>query len=179
MAAHLIRRFLRRREGATAIEFALIAPVLLTFLLGIWEVGDRILVDNMLARVAVQTADLVAQEQDVTSAEMTDIREAARLSLNLSAAQQPLLIVEAASIEFNPTTGQPAIRWRNSNGPLQPLDPAIAAGLGGAGDSVIWVSVSFQYSSPVGLFAPATSTIVESAFARPRLSRVVSFNGVL
>lgn len=172
-----LRPFASRKEGATAIEFALLTPVLLTFFLGIYEVGDRLRVDNVLARVALQTADLVAQEQDVTTAELNDIREAARLSLRLTDAQTALLTMEIASIGFDDTTGVASVRWRNSSGQLGALDPSVANGLGGRGESVIWTRVTYQYTSPISFFITGAVTMAESAFARPRLARRISLNG--
>ncbi|MBY0448237.1 MAG: pilus assembly protein [Hyphomonadaceae bacterium] len=175
--ARQLKAFARQERGSTAIEFALLAPVLLTFFLGIFEVGDRLRVDNVLARVALQTADLVAQEQDITTAELNDIREAARLSLRLTEAQAALLTMEVASIGFDANTGAASVRWRNSSGQLGALDPAVANGLGERGDSVIWTRVTYQYTSPVGFFISGPVTMAEAAFARPRLARRISLNG--
>lgn len=175
--ANNLKRMTRDKRGSTAIEFALLTPVLLTFFLGIYEVGDRLRVDNVLARVALQTADLVAQEQDVTTAELADLREAARLSLRLTDAQSALLTIEVASIGFDANSGAASIRWRNSNGQLSTLDPATANGLGDRGDSVIWTNVTYQYTSPIGFLSARTSTMAEVAFARPRLARRITLNG--
>lgn len=44
----LMRRLGKREDGVTAVEFALIAPVLLTMLLGTYDLGYTLYVDSML-----------------------------------------------------------------------------------------------------------------------------------
>src|SRR5262245_60508952 len=48
------------RRGIAAVEMAIIAPVLLTFLVGIWEVGRAIMVCNILDNAAREGARLAA-----------------------------------------------------------------------------------------------------------------------
>ncbi|MEZ5920890.1 MAG: TadE/TadG family type IV pilus assembly protein [Parvularculaceae bacterium] len=47
-----VRRFLRNRDGAQAVEFALVAPVLIAFLFGTFEIGRVMYTESKVAEAA-------------------------------------------------------------------------------------------------------------------------------
>ncbi|MGI3166918.1 TadE/TadG family type IV pilus assembly protein [Pseudooceanicola sp. 200-1SW] len=51
-----LRRFLRKEDGATAVEFALVLPVLLTILFGIICFGQYFAIANSLQQLAAEAA---------------------------------------------------------------------------------------------------------------------------
>ena len=67
-----LRRFARDRRGVSAVEFALIAPLLITFYFGMAETTQAMMAKRKAAHVASVIGDLVAQDQIVTDAEMAD-----------------------------------------------------------------------------------------------------------
>ena len=64
------------RRGVAAMEFALVLPLMVLVLVGIAELGNALLLDRKITRAAHIGADLVNQEDTVTAADITDIREA-------------------------------------------------------------------------------------------------------
>lgn len=69
----LLRRFLRNRRAAAAVEFALILPVLLTLYLGSIEGSQLITVDRKVTLVSGALGDLVARSQNsITSSKVDD-----------------------------------------------------------------------------------------------------------
>lgn len=52
----------KRRRGIAAVEMALIAPLLFTFLVGVWEVGRFIMVKNILENAAREGGRLAASD---------------------------------------------------------------------------------------------------------------------
>ena len=73
----LVRRFGRDGRGVSAVEFALIAPLLVTIYFAGIEVTTAVAVDRKMTLVAHTVADLVAQSSSITNSEMTDILNAA------------------------------------------------------------------------------------------------------
>ena len=71
--ARFIRGFRADRRGVSAVEFALIAPVLIVFYFGIAELTQAMMASRRASHVASSIGDLVAQEQSVTNAEMTKV----------------------------------------------------------------------------------------------------------
>lgn len=55
-----IQRHTPARRGVAAVEMAFVAPLLFAFLVGIWEVGRVIMVDNILENAAREGARLAA-----------------------------------------------------------------------------------------------------------------------
>src|SRR3954465_13055128 len=60
-------------RGVAAIEFALIAPVAILLYAGFAELTMAMMAERRAAHAASVVADLVAQEQNVTAADMTAI----------------------------------------------------------------------------------------------------------
>ena len=65
--------FARNRRGVAALEFALIAPLLLSMYFVTLEVSQAIETDKKVSRVASMTADLVTQQQTITKADLDAI----------------------------------------------------------------------------------------------------------
>jgi Flp pilus assembly protein TadG len=63
----LLRPRLKRRRGIAAVELALIAPVLVVILLGLWEVGRMVDLQQILSNSAREGARLAAQGQTINS----------------------------------------------------------------------------------------------------------------
>ncbi|MBY0422864.1 MAG: pilus assembly protein, partial [Parvularculaceae bacterium] len=69
----LLRRFAEARSGVAALEFALIAPVMIFLFFAIVE-GSDALTESRRASLAANTlADLVAQESQITAADATQL----------------------------------------------------------------------------------------------------------
>ncbi len=64
-------RMLRNRQGVAAVEFGLIAPLLLLMLLGTIEVSRAISMDRKFGLVTSTIADLVAREKTLSAADVT------------------------------------------------------------------------------------------------------------
>lgn len=58
-----LRRLLEDRRGAIAVEFALVMPVLLLFLLGIVQFGSAFFIQNNMLNTARELARRLATEQ--------------------------------------------------------------------------------------------------------------------
>src|SRR2546421_7470955 len=72
-----LRRFLRDKRGVSAVEFAMLLPLMITLYLGGVEVSSAIAVDRKVTLVARTLGDLVAQATTVNATDMTNILNAA------------------------------------------------------------------------------------------------------
>ena len=63
--------FISDDRGVSAIEFALIVPVILVLLIGMVDVNEALTVHRKMRQISSTVADLVAQRSEVTSAELT------------------------------------------------------------------------------------------------------------
>jgi len=71
--ARLARKFVGNRRGVAAIEFALIAPLLLAMYFVTMEIAPAIDSNKKVGRAASMIADLVTQQQPISSAEVEAI----------------------------------------------------------------------------------------------------------
>lgn len=69
-AKRLLRRFVTAKTGAVAIEFAYLAPVLMLMIGGTIEASRAISMNRKFSLVTSMMADMVAREEDVSTAEL-------------------------------------------------------------------------------------------------------------
>ena len=72
----MLRGFGRDRRGASAIEFALLAPLMIGLYIGCVEISDGVAADRKVTLTAGALANLTAQSQTLTVASMTNILNA-------------------------------------------------------------------------------------------------------
>ena len=71
------RLFQRDSRGVSAIEFAFIFPVMITMYMGAVDISQVLTADRKITTLASTAADLVAQAETLTAADLTDIYSAA------------------------------------------------------------------------------------------------------
>jgi Flp pilus assembly protein TadG len=104
----------RDKAGVAIAEFALAFPFLVLLLLGGFEIGRYVLLEQKLESVAVQTADLVSQAQSISTSELDDIFLAASsIMAPFSLGDKGVIIVTSVSA----SGGQPAkVNWQRAGG---------------------------------------------------------------
>ncbi|MCG8560905.1 MAG: pilus assembly protein [Hyphomicrobiales bacterium] len=157
-------------RGLSAVEFALIVPIMISLYLGAVEFGHALTIDRRVTSVASATADLVAQVETMDSSAVTDVFEAATAILT-PYATSPLSIVVTSVVadEDNKTT----VAWSCArNGTAHPDDSSytLPAGLTQPFSSVIVAEVSYVYDPPVGQYLTGGITMGETFYLRPRRS---------
>lgn len=174
-----LRRFLRNRDGVAALEFALILPLLTVLTFGVLELYFSFNTAQKISLAAQQTADLVSQADQQTSANLEDIREATRQVLEPLPTGATVLGIDIASLGIDTAGETPRVLWRSTNGLSSSLDPANADGLVEPGGSVIWVGVRYKYTAPISLVLSSYQYIEHQAFSTPRVTRRIALDGDL
>ena len=173
MIGHL-QRFIEDRRGVAAIEFALVLTAMLVMLTGLVEISNLMMAERRVSGAAHAVADLISQETDVNSTELSEIVQASRLII------EPLddtdLTVGVASVRFDDTTGDPSEDWTYSyNGGAVSNSTTQASGLGAEGESVIIVTATFSYTPVLSSILAGTFTLSETAIVRPRYLDYVGY----
>jgi Flp pilus assembly protein TadG len=172
------------RSGVAAIEFALIFPVMLSLFLGSYEATNLVLASMKLEASAETAADLVAQTKVNTvlqSTDFTNFTNAAKRVLTPLATGSTQLKIAYASVTYN--SGRPVIDWHLEVNGASAItlgnlpNGASLANLGsqtaGSTDSLIIVTLTYAYSSPISYALNSAYTLTESAFNRPRYMNCV------
>jgi Flp pilus assembly protein TadG len=93
-----LKRLLRERRGVAAIEFALIAPLLLALYFVTMEISLGIETNKKVGRVASMVADLVTQQQSMTKAELEGIMRVGESVMQPYNRTRPAITVTAIEI---------------------------------------------------------------------------------
>ncbi len=168
-AVSKFRKFIDDCRGLAAIEFAFIAPVMIVVYMGAVEVSQVLTLDRRITAIASATSDLVAQEQDIDNALMTDILTAAS-SMIVPYNPVPVTIV-VTSIQSDLATGNTTVDWSDSlNTGARTPDAAITvpAGLLAPGECVILTEVSYMYDPIIGHIIPQGFTVQDRFYVKPR-----------
>lgn len=171
-----LRSFRRDRRGVSAVEFAFIAPVMLTFYFGMAEYCQAMMCERKAIRVASSVGDLVAQKRATTPAEVADI-----LAIS-STIMTPFPTTGAikmcvASMSAN-SSGAVTIDWSEQSGdttcPNAGAGWTPPANLVAANESLVMARVIYTYSSPVKYLLTRDPVFNKSYYLRPRATTKVS-----
>jgi Flp pilus assembly protein TadG len=169
----LAQAFRRCRSGAAALEFALLAPLMILFHLGSVELIQALEAHRRVTHIAAALADLTAQNRAVTSTDLNDILGAG--AVLVLPFQQANLGERIASLSAN-SAGVVSIDWQVSRNWTGGGQPAVPAGYLAAGESVIVSDVAYRHQAMFALVLPVTLTLQKHAYLRPRLSNQVALN---
>ncbi|WEX73884.1 pilus assembly protein [Sinorhizobium numidicum] len=68
-----LRRFGRNRDGASAIEFAFLLPLMLLLLAGLVDLGQGLTVRRKISQIASTTSEIIAMQSNWNDASVTTI----------------------------------------------------------------------------------------------------------
>ncbi|MGH1402920.1 MAG: TadE/TadG family type IV pilus assembly protein [Alphaproteobacteria bacterium] len=171
----LISRWKHEESAIAAVEAALIFPVMLTVLMSIYDFGNAILANQKAIRASQVVADLIARENVVDDADVSEAIEAGRLAF------EPLSNdsygVDIVSIRFN-EDAEAEIVWRETEN-IASLPDAMASveALETANDGVVMVTVDYKFEPLFAGFIIDTFDMRETAFSRGRSSPVITRDG--
>jgi hypothetical protein len=172
-----LRRLVAARRGTIPIEMALVAPLLLTMLLGVLDVGWYMVMQHKISRVASTVADLTSRGEEISEAQIADIFAAA------SAVADPFDFgLEGRAIVSsltNPDGDGAQIAWQRRSPTGIDVDshvgavggsPTLDSGFAVAADENIVVAESFFSFQPlVGFVVRGEQAVYARAVQRPRL----------
>jgi Flp pilus assembly protein TadG len=162
-------RFLRDRRGVAAVEFALIAPVLILLYMGLAEVTMALMADRRAGHATAVVADLIAQDTLTTKAELSDTFSVAEEILSPFAASGMSARVTAIRADAN---GSPKVVWSHGKG-LSALGKGstvsgLPADLMEPFDTLIMSEMNYSYNSAIKYALPNAMVFREKYYLRPR-----------
>jgi Flp pilus assembly protein TadG len=105
-----LRRLLGDRRGVAALEFALVAPLLLSLYFVTMEVAQAIETNKKVGRVSSMVADLVTQQPSITKAELEAIMSIGGSTLQPYNRSKPSIIITAIDIT-DESSPQVKVAW--------------------------------------------------------------------
>jgi len=172
----MLRRFRDDARGVAAMEFAMIAPIMLAMYFGLAELTLGMMAERRASHATAVVADLVAQSTQINATEVADIFTVGDAILKpLPAAP---LKMRLSSVKAD-AAGSPKVVWSRGDG-LTALaagatPSGFPAGLLAAGDSVIMAEATYTYTSPLQQVMPDPVVFNRKFYLRPRKSPEVSW----
>lgn len=162
-----LSRFGVDERGVAAVEFALIAPLLITLYAGLAEMCQAYMAQKRTGHVASQIADIVAQTDVVTRDEIADVFAIGALVLNPFPSTPLTMRVTAVT---RGSDGVARVAWSRGQGMTARSGTVpVPAGLIANGESIILSEANYAYRSPLATFLPGTTNFASTYYLRPRL----------
>jgi Flp pilus assembly protein TadG len=175
-APHKISRFLRDRRGVSAVEFAFVAPILITLYLGCVEISEGVNVDRKVSLTASALANLTAQVTTITkgtNSEMSNILDASSAIIAPYSDGNLTITLSCLKIDDNQTAKVMWSETRNGTargkGSTYTFDAANQA-LDIKNSYLILAEVSYSYTPIVGNALTGTLNLSDKMFMSPRIS---------
>jgi Flp pilus assembly protein TadG len=168
-----VTSFGRDRRGVSAIEFAMVVPILLLLYVGVAETGNALTIYRRTSTVASTAADLTAQVKQVSASDLQDI-ESASSGILTPYSTTPLKIVLSSVVADQNNNGK--VDWSCSNkGTPRGKDTPykVPPGLTEPNSSVIVAEVTYDFTPLLNLtqvFSPGSLQMTRRIYARPRRS---------
>jgi Flp pilus assembly protein TadG len=177
LAVHTLKRFAAARQGMAAVEFAFIAPVMITMFFGTVELAQALNARQNVTNVASAAADLVAQQTNISNAEMTNVMAALNSILYPFSSDTATIVI--SSVVDNGAGGG-RVSWSDAqHGTPRAVNSVITDlpdGLivSGSGTSVIMAEVTYHYASTSTQLLKLPVSMTNKFYARPRRSLVIT-----
>jgi Flp pilus assembly protein TadG len=172
-----LRRFATDQRGVSAVEFAILLPLMLTMYLGGVEISQAVSADRKTTLVAHTIGDLVAQASNVASADVTNVLNAGAAVAYPFSSSNLRLTVTSVCIDSTGTIA--TVAWsRTLNGTARTgtVTSSIPSALRVANTSLIWGEASYSYRPTIGWTITGTLNLSDKFFLRPRLSNSVTLD---
>lgn len=173
-----VSRFGADRRGVAAVEFALVLPFMLLLFLGMVELNSALTLDRKVSQTASALADLVAQTDKLTTAQVNDLMEISEAMLAPYPASNVKLVVASVWMK---DVNKPQVVWsralhtgawgKNSPPPIE-----IPEGLTKQKDTYLIVAQAKYTHRPTfatvlkDVFSTETIELSDIYFMRPRVS---------
>ncbi len=174
----VVKKFLSNVEGLAAVEFSFIAPIMLVLFFGVVEGSDALSASRRVTLSANTLADLVAQESQITGADLDDIFVG---MADIVTPQDANVDFQVFSIIRDPVTENIVVDWSYDSTGASPsaqgdeFTNVPDATLLDNGATLIVTNVSFDYSSRISQFIFSNLTLERSATRLPRASIAVQY----
>ena len=167
-----MKRLLRDERGVSAVEFALIAPIMILLYCGLAELTLAMMAERRASHAASAVGDLIAQERGTISDNgITQVLNVGKLVVSPFSAAD--LTMRISSVQADPS-GTPMVVWSKAQGAaLSPLQTGVTplgfpTTLLAANESVIMSDVVYAYETPLKKVVNRKLHFSETFYLRPR-----------
>jgi Flp pilus assembly protein TadG len=161
-------------RGVSAVEFALLLPLMVTLYLGSVEISQAISADRKVTMTSRTVADLISQVSSINNAGMTDVLSASSSVMSPFTTTTLKVTVSSVSVDAN---GKATVDWSDTLGGTARTKGStvtLPSALNIANTSLIWSEVSYVYTPAVGYLITGSLTLKDQLYMAPRISNTVA-----
>jgi Flp pilus assembly protein TadG len=169
-----LTRFCGDRRGVSAVEFALLLPLMVMLYLGGVEISNGVSVDRKVTLATRTVADLASQSTSINNVSMTNLLTASTATVAPFAVANLKVTVSCITIDAQ---GKATISWSDTlNGTAHTRGETVALpqALAVPNTSLIWSEVQYAYKPTTGYVITGTVTLKDQIYMRPRQSDTVT-----
>lgn len=155
-------------KGVSAVEFALIAPVLVLIYFGCIELSLLMRADRRVTATASSLGDLTARLTSVSDQDMQEMYNAAVVMMQPYSAEVARMRITSV---VDTGDGQTKVSWSdgfNIDAYTKGANITVPAGLVPSPGSVVVAEVEYDYQSKVGFVLDTSRTVKDTFYLRPR-----------
>jgi Flp pilus assembly pilin Flp len=163
------RQWTKSQSGISAVEFALIAPLMAVIYFGCIELSMMMTLDRKVTGATATLGDLTARASNVTNSDLSDIFEATRMVM------QPEDMAKANMRITNLVEDEGTVKvvWSDACGTLVAYseDDVISDlpdNLIPTDGTLIMAEINFPFNSPIGFFFQNSKSLSDTFYLRPR-----------
>ncbi len=174
LAARRVRSLAADERGVSAVEFAMLLPLMLTLYLGAVELSQGIAADRKVTLTARTVSDLVSQVSSINNTGVANSLSAAAAVMAPYPSDQLKVTVSSVKIDAQ---GKATIEWSDTlNGTARARNSTVSipTALAVPNTYLIWSEVSYSYKPTIGYVVTGSLNLKDQIFMRPRLSDQVT-----
>jgi Flp pilus assembly protein TadG len=161
-------RAARDIRGVSAVEFALLAPVMIGLYFGCAEIANGVGADRKVSLISAALANLTAQVTTISTSDMSNIFDASSAIIAPYSASNLRMTVTCIKIDANKVA---TVKWSASRGgTVNSGGITIPSALAVANSTLILSQASFAYTPTVGYTITGTLTLSDKMYMSPRIS---------
>ena len=174
---HVIRRlagFAADRRGISAVEFSIMAPLMLTLCLGSFEATQGIALSRKVTLTTHTLADLASQYTDITNADMANILAAGAAIVAPYPNAGMSEVVSEIAINAQ---GVATVVWSDTlNGTALTVGASVSvpSSLAVPNTYLVLAQVQYSYNPTYGYVMTGTLTLHDQIFMQPRQSSSIA-----
>lgn len=164
----------RDRSAVSAVEFALILPVMLTLYIGGIQVSEALSINRKVSHVTSTLADLVTQSKSITDTNMANIFNA---SASVMAPYSDTTLQITVSEIYIDANGVAKVQWsnaRNATAYAKNTVVQLPAAVAMANSYVVAAEAHYPFTPGIGYVLTGTFNLSSSYYLRPRLTDCIN-----
>lgn len=171
---HRMRCLAADQRGVSAVEFAMLLPLMLSLYLGSVELSQGIAANRKVTLTARTVADLVSQVASVSASDISNSLNASAAVMAPYPSSNLKVTVSSVTIDANKKA---TIAWSCTlNGTAHGTGSSVTlpTALLVASSSLIWSEVQYAYTPTIGYVVSGTLNLHDQIYMRPRQSDSVT-----